>query len=87
MSKKTVAAPELAAPSEPPGDPVTRFESSLKELDEIVARMERGDLPLEESLRLFERGVALTRECREALATAELRVKNLLAPEADAGAE
>jgi len=50
----------------------------MKELEAIVAKMEHGDLPLEESLQLFERGVALTRECREALATAELRVKNLL---------
>ena len=76
MSKKSaVAASEL------PDDPVSRFEASLKELDDIVARMERGDLPLEESLRLFERGVALTRDCRGALASAELRVKNLLAPE------
>jgi exodeoxyribonuclease VII small subunit len=59
-------------------DAVSRFEASLKELEEIVARMERGDLPLEESLKLFERGVVLTRECRNSLETAELRVKNLL---------
>jgi len=87
MSKKSSAAPEIATPADVPADPVTRFETSLKELDEIVARMERGDLPLEESLRLFERGVVLTRECRAALASAELRVKNLLAPddEPDAG--
>ncbi len=51
----------------------------MKELEAIVAKMEHGDLPLEESLQLFERGVVLTRECREALASAELRVKNLLA--------
>lgn len=81
MSKKS-AAPEPAAPA---GDPVSRFEASLKELDEIVARMERGDLPLEESLRLFERGTVLTRECREALTTAELRVKNLLEAQDTAG--
>ena len=68
-------------PSPPaPGadDAVSRFEASLKELEDIVTRMERGDLPLEESLKLFERGVALTRECRNSLETAELRVRNLL---------
>lgn len=57
---------------------VTRFEASLKELEEIVGRMERGELPLEESLRLFERGMELTKQCRQALDQAELRVKNLL---------
>ena len=77
------ADPASAAATEPPAagapkDEVSRFEASLKELEDIVARMERGDLPLEESLRLFERGVALTRECKASLARAELRVKNLL---------
>ena len=74
MSKKT----DPATPSGGGDDPVSRFEASLKELEEIVARMERGDLPLEESLKLFERGVSLTRECRNSLETAELRVRNLL---------
>jgi exodeoxyribonuclease VII small subunit len=79
-------APPADGPSaEPASDPVSRFESSLKELEEIVARMERGDLPLEESLQLFERGVALARECRGSLESAELRVRNLL--QADAGAD
>jgi exodeoxyribonuclease VII small subunit len=63
---------------DPGADPVSRFEASLKELEDIVARMERGDLPLEDALRQFERGVALTRECRGSLETAELRVKNVL---------
>ncbi len=72
MSKKP-----SAADSSPP-DPATRFEGSLKELEDIVARMERGDLPLEESLALFERGMTLTRDCRAQLDAAELRVRNLL---------
>lgn len=59
MTKK--AAP---APADPADDPVTRFEGSLAELEAIVAKMERGDLPLDESLRLFERGMGLTRVCR-----------------------
>jgi exodeoxyribonuclease VII small subunit len=86
VSKKTSPAPADAASSaDPQADPVSRFEGSLKELEEIVARMERGDLPLEESLKLFERGVALTRECRTSLDSAELRVRNLLQPQADDG--
>lgn len=73
MTKK--AAPAADAPTD---DPVSRFEGSLSELEAIVAKMERGDLPLEESLALFERGMGLTRVCRTSLETAELRVKNLL---------
>ena len=90
MSKNKVspaAPPADGATANPAGDPVSRFEASLKELEEIVARMERGDLPLEESLKLFERGVALTRECRGSLDSAELRVRNLLQPDSAAGAD
>jgi exodeoxyribonuclease VII small subunit len=58
--------------------PVAQFESALRELEEIVAAMERGDLPLEKSLQLFERGTQLSRQCQEALAAAELRIKTLL---------
>lgn len=73
MSKKAApAAPDDAV------DPVSKFEESLKELEAIVARMERGELPLEESLTLFERGMQLSKECRVSLETAELRVKHLL---------
>jgi exodeoxyribonuclease VII small subunit len=76
MSRRPASV--AADPAAPAEDAVSRFETSLKELEDIVARMERGDLPLEESLRLFERGVQLTRECRQSLASAELRVRNLL---------
>ncbi|MDB5967650.1 MAG: xseB [Hydrocarboniphaga sp.] len=71
----TAEAPQAA----PGGDEVARFEDALTELEGIVERMERGDLKLEESLQLFERGVRLTRQCRNSLETAELKVKNLLA--------
>jgi exodeoxyribonuclease VII small subunit len=71
----TAEAPQAA----PAGDEVARFEDALGELEEIVERMERGDLKLEESLQLFERGVGLTRQCRASLESAELKVKNLLA--------
>jgi exodeoxyribonuclease VII small subunit len=53
------------------------FEASLAELEAIVARLEQGELPLEESLRQFERGVALTRVCQKALAQAEQKVRVL----------
>jgi exodeoxyribonuclease VII small subunit len=54
------------------------FEKSLQELEQLVERLENGDLPLEESLRTFERGVALTRECQLALQSAQARVEILL---------
>jgi exodeoxyribonuclease VII small subunit len=57
---------------------LARFESALNELEQIVGKLERGELKLEESLKLFERGVALARQCRQSLETAELKVKQLL---------
>lgn len=54
------------------------FEQSLAELEEIVKQLEEGDLELEESLKLFETGVRLSRECRERLTTAERRIEVLM---------
>jgi len=54
------------------------FETSLTELEAIVAKLENGDLPLEESLDLFEKGIKLSRECRDRLAKAERRIEVLL---------
>jgi exodeoxyribonuclease VII small subunit len=54
------------------------FESSLEALERIVRELERGDLPLEESLQLFEQGVRLSRECQERLNQAERRIELLL---------
>jgi exodeoxyribonuclease VII small subunit len=54
------------------------FEASLAALEKIVRQLERGDLPLEESLKLFEQGVKLSRECQERLSQAERRVELLL---------
>lgn len=53
------------------------FEASLKRLDEIVSRMERGDVPLEEALSLFEEGTALVKSCTKLLDEAELKVVRL----------
>lgn len=54
------------------------FEQSLADLEALVERMEGGDLALEESLALFERGIRLTRECQGALKEAEQKVQILL---------
>jgi exodeoxyribonuclease VII small subunit len=54
------------------------FEQSLDELEKIVKQLEDGDLPLEESLKLFENGVKLSRECRERLTNAERRIEVLM---------
>jgi len=54
------------------------FEASLSQLETIVKKLEDGDLPLEESLKLFEKGVALSRECRERLTEAERRIEILI---------
>ncbi|HXT63891.1 MAG TPA: exodeoxyribonuclease VII small subunit [Pyrinomonadaceae bacterium] len=53
------------------------FESSLEELERIVRELERGDLPLEKSLELFEQGVKLSRACQERLSEAERRIEIL----------
>jgi exodeoxyribonuclease VII small subunit len=54
------------------------FETAMRDLEEIVARLEQGDLRLEESLAAFERGVKLTRTCQVALKEAEQKVEILL---------
>ncbi|MBI2802145.1 MAG: exodeoxyribonuclease VII small subunit [Gammaproteobacteria bacterium] len=54
-----------------------QFETTLAELEQVVERMERGDLPLEESLQHFERGIALARSCQQALQAAEQKVQQL----------
>jgi exodeoxyribonuclease VII small subunit len=54
------------------------FEKSLKELEALVAKMEQGNLSLEESLQHFERGIQLTRTCQQALKEAEQKVEILL---------
>jgi exodeoxyribonuclease VII small subunit len=56
----------------------TSFETSLAELEKIVGRLEDGDLPLEESLELFEKGIKLSRECRTRLTDAERRIEILM---------
>jgi exodeoxyribonuclease VII small subunit len=54
------------------------FEKKLSRLEEIVHKMEKGELALEESLKLFEEGVKLSRECHTQLNEAEVKVKKLV---------
>jgi len=54
------------------------FEAQLASLERIVRELERGELPLEQSLELFEQGVKLSRECQERLNEAERRIEVLL---------
>ena len=54
------------------------FEKKLSRLEQIVQKMERGDLALEESLKIFEEGVRLSRDCHAQLTKAEAQVKQLV---------
>ena len=55
-----------------------KFEDSLKQLETIVGQLETGDLPLEDSLKLFEEGMRLSAVCKEELEAAEGKVQILL---------
>lgn len=57
------------------------LEKALAELEEIVTQLEAGDLPLEKSLKQFERGVRLSRDCQSALQAAQQRVQALMGNE------
>ena len=54
------------------------FEKTFAELEDLVNKIEEGDLSLEESLKYFERGMLLTKNCQQALSEAEQKVKILL---------
>jgi exodeoxyribonuclease VII small subunit len=63
------------------GKPVETFENCLEELEKVVKELEGGDLPLERSLELFERGMGLSESCRKQLERAETRVEMLIRKE------
>ena len=77
---KTVPAPAETAPA-------ADFEHSLDELEQLVSKMEGGELSLDESLASFERGIGLFRHCQQSLQQAELRVRLLLDPDAPDNAQ
>lgn len=58
-------------------DSIKDFESAIAELEHIVKQLEDGDLPLDSSLKLFERGVELSRYCHEQLGAAQRRIEVL----------
>jgi exodeoxyribonuclease VII small subunit len=76
VTKKTKDATATDAKESEANSP--DLEKSLAELEKIVARLEAGDLTLDDSLKQFERGVALTRQCQTALRNAEQKVEILL---------
>ena len=59
------------------------FEAQLTELEKVVEKLESGDLALEESVKLFECGVALSNACKKQLSNAESRIQVLLNPSED----
>jgi len=63
------------------------FEKTLAELEQLVEKMEEGDLSLEESMKYFERGILLTKTCQQALSEAEQKVSILLEKDSKAGLE
>ena len=69
--------PAKAPSKDQPAAPPAGFESTLAELEQLVAHMEGGNLPLDEALKQFERGVQLARDCQQALQAAQARVQIL----------
>jgi exodeoxyribonuclease VII small subunit len=55
------------------------FEESLERLEEVVGKLEQGDLPLEEAMKLFQEGMSLSKSCSQRLSVAETEVKRLVA--------
>jgi exodeoxyribonuclease VII small subunit len=60
-----------------PATPPASFESMMKRLEELVSRLERGDLSLEESIQAFEEGIKLVKQCTSVLGEAEKRILHL----------
>ena len=65
-------------PKHPPQGPPPSFEQSLGELETVVKQLESAELPLEKSIELFEKGMALSESCRKQLTDAETRVEMLV---------
>ena len=77
-----MSAARSAASASPPGayEAVTEdlpFERALEQLEEIVRRLERGDVPLDESVTIYERGEALKQHCEGLLKRAEARIQRI----------
>lgn len=55
------------------------FEKNLKQLEDVVARLEQGDLPLDEAMKLFQEGMQLSKLCSQRLSIVEQEIKKLVA--------
>lgn len=67
------------AQAKPPMDIATMsFEDALRELEQIVQKLEAGDVPLDDSIRIYERGAALKAHCEARLREAELKVEKIV---------
>lgn len=82
-SKRTTGAPKrgrgTAAVGATKANPQPSFEAALEQLEGSVARLEEGEMPLEQALELFEAGVKLSRQCQSTLESAERRIEILVA--------
>ncbi|MEZ5938306.1 MAG: exodeoxyribonuclease VII small subunit [Hyphomonadaceae bacterium] len=78
----------MAQPSPAKDIAALSFEDALAELEQIVQKLEAGDVPLEDSIRIYERGAALKAHCEKKLKEAELKVERIvLGPDGPVGAE
>jgi len=59
-------------------NPKPTFEESLRRLEEIVGQLEQGEVPLEDSIKMYEEGLALSKACIDKLTQAELKLKKLV---------
>lgn len=86
MSKSTVSVMSKAKSEQAASANVDQFEASLNELESLIGKMEGGGLSLDESVRSFERGMALYENCKTALDQAQLKVELLLKGASEIGA-
>ncbi|MHC1480290.1 exodeoxyribonuclease VII small subunit [Frateuria aurantia] len=82
-----MAKTKTASSTDAASGAVAGFEQSLTDLEQLVVQMERGEQSLDESLKSFERGIGLYRQCQQALEQAELKIRLLLDPQAPEQAE
>lgn len=82
-----MAKTKTASGNEPSTSAVAGFEQSLTDLEQLVVQMERGEQSLDDSLKSFERGIGLYRQCQQALEQADLKIRLLLDPQKPEQAE
>jgi len=68
----------MAEPDSPADIASLSFEQAMKELETIIDKLDGGDVPLEESITIYERGAALQKHCEEKLKQAEMRVQKIV---------